>query len=121
MNTMDIRRYEMLVRVRQFGTDHRELFPASSLAGKMFATVANSVGELSKQAASQVSGKSAAREGTSTKAVARSALRFAPAGHVFAGAGLASVRARDGCARCIDAFHGARAVYSHDGSVCRSI
>ena len=75
MNSLNTRRLEMLVRVRDFGAAHRDLFPASTLGGKMFAAVASAVAALSQQAASQMSGRGTARGGSSSKAVARAALR----------------------------------------------
>ena len=71
MRTIETRRYEMLVRVRDFGKAHGDLFPESSLAAKHFATVAAVVQELSGHAARKMS---AAREGKSNKATAREAL-----------------------------------------------
>ena len=75
MNNLSTRRLEMLVRVRDFGATHRDLFPASTLGGKMFATVGSAVTALSQQAASQVSGRGTARGGSSSMSVARAALR----------------------------------------------
>jgi hypothetical protein len=71
MRIIDIRRYEMLARVRDFGNAHGDLFRESSLAAKHFATVAAAVKELSGHAAMRMS---AAREGKSNKATAREAL-----------------------------------------------
>jgi hypothetical protein len=75
MKLPEIRQYEMLVRVHDFGAAHGDLFPASSLEGKTFAAVGSSVAVLSQEAAAQVSGRAAAREGTSSKAAARETLR----------------------------------------------
>jgi hypothetical protein len=75
MNSLDTRRYEMLVRVREFGAAHVDLFPPSSLGGHAFAAVAAAVADLSDHAASQFSGRGWAREGTTSKAVAREGLR----------------------------------------------
>jgi len=36
MNSLDTRRYEILVRVRDFGAAHDTLFPPASLGGKSF-------------------------------------------------------------------------------------
>jgi hypothetical protein len=71
MKTIETRRYEMLVRVRDFGKAHGDLFPESSLAARHFATVAAAVKQLSGHAAMKMS---AAREGKSNKATAREAL-----------------------------------------------
>ena len=54
---------------------HSDVFPASSLEGETFAAVGTAVALLSQEAASQVSGRAAAREGTTSKAAARDALR----------------------------------------------
>ena len=75
MNTIERRRYEMLVRVRDFGLDHGGLFPSSTPGGQMFAAVAASVTELSRHATTHGSGRGAAREGVTSKAGARRALR----------------------------------------------
>ena len=74
MNNRDIRRYEMLVRVRAFGTAHASLFPATSRGGEAFATVAAAVAELSSSDVTRISSKTSEREGATTRAVARAAL-----------------------------------------------
>lgn len=75
MDTIETRRYEMLIRVRDFGAAHADLFPAGSLGRKMFAATATAVAALGQQAATQVSGRGA--EGSNSKAAARAALRDA--------------------------------------------
>lgn len=65
----------MLVRVRDFGAAHADRFPPSTLGAKSFAAVASAVDALSEHAAIQLSGRGVAREGTTSKAVAREALR----------------------------------------------
>ena len=70
MNAVQLRRYEMLVRVRNFGDAHADLFPASSLAHQAFSTVAESVQQLSAHTVSKMSSV----RGTTTKATARAAL-----------------------------------------------
>ena len=75
MNSLDTRRYEMLVRVRDFGVTQTALFPPASLGGQAFAAVAKAVNDLDGHAASQYSGRGAAREGAASKAAAREALR----------------------------------------------
>ncbi|MBI3401478.1 MAG: hypothetical protein HY048_08665 [Acidobacteria bacterium] len=77
MNLTATRRYEMLVRVRDFGAEHADLFPAGSLGRKMFAATATAVAALGQHAATQVSGRGAAREASRSKAAARAALREA--------------------------------------------
>ena len=46
MNVINQRRYDMLVRVRDFGTQHGHLLPASSLAPQAFAAVGAAIGQL---------------------------------------------------------------------------
>ena len=75
MTSSDIRRYEMLVRVRDFGIAQSALFPPASLGSEAFAAVAKAVDDLTGHAASQYSGRGAAREGAASKAAAREALR----------------------------------------------
>lgn len=75
MNGLDIRRYEMLVRVREFGTTHGDLFPRSTLGGQAFAAVGAAIDRLTEHAATQMSGRGSAREGAASKATAREALR----------------------------------------------
>src|SRR5437667_12814078 len=75
MNNLETRRYEMLKRVREFGTAHANLFPKASLALEMLKSIGATLDELSQHTASQASGVGAAREGSSTKAVARETLR----------------------------------------------
>jgi hypothetical protein len=71
MTTNDTRRYQMLVRVRDFGETHGHLFSETSVAEEQFTIVAAAVKELSGDAVTQMS---AQREGASTKALARQAL-----------------------------------------------
>src|SRR5438552_2714191 len=75
VKTFEIRKYEMLVRVRDFGNNYGHLFPESTLAGKEFAAVDASVKELRDYA---VDKRSTARDGVLSRAVARRAL----VGHV---------------------------------------
>ena len=72
METNEMRRYEMLVRVKKFGETYIQLFPASSLGGKTFAAVAAAVAALSDQAVSKMSTD---RGGLTTRNAARDALR----------------------------------------------
>jgi len=75
MNTRDTRRYEMLVRVREFGAAHADSFPSSTPGGQAFATVAAAVDQLSQHASVQFEGRTSIREATTTKAAARAALQ----------------------------------------------
>lgn len=74
MNSRDTRRYEMLVRVREFGAANADHFPPSTLGGQAFAAMASAVDDLGAHAASQFSGRNSSREGTTARAVARDAL-----------------------------------------------
>jgi hypothetical protein len=65
----------MFVRVREFGTARREMFPAASSAGKLFAAVAAAAAGLEQQLSSTPGGRGTPREGTTSKAMARQALR----------------------------------------------
>ena len=75
MKTLDLRRLQMFVRVREFGTARREMFPAASSAGKLFAAVAAAAEGLEQQLPSNPGGRGTPREGTTSKAMARQALR----------------------------------------------
>jgi hypothetical protein len=71
MENIERRKYEMLIRVRDFGDAHQRLFPASSLAKDQFAAIDAAVKALSLHAATKMS---AARAGRNDKAAARAAL-----------------------------------------------
>ena len=72
MKTIDKRRYEMFVRVRDFGTTYGHLFPGSSLAGETFAAVGAAAKQLSEHAVSKMA---TANRGASARATAREELR----------------------------------------------
>lgn len=74
MNNLEIRRLEMLTRVRDFGAARAALFPPAGHAGQLFAAVTAVVEELEAHAANQSLQTSVTREHTITKAVARAAL-----------------------------------------------
>jgi hypothetical protein len=63
MTTIETRRYEMLVRVRDFGEAQLDLFPASSVARDQFGAVGAAVRALSTHAVDKMS---ATREGRNT-------------------------------------------------------
>jgi hypothetical protein len=75
MRTLDLRKLQMFVRVRDFGTARRDTFPAASSAGKLFAAVAAAAEVLEQQLSSTPGGRSSPREGTTSKAMARHTLR----------------------------------------------
>ena len=70
MNNSQLRRYEMLVRVRDFGDAHADLFFESSLARQTFAAVTDAVEQLTAHTVAKLSSV----RGTPTKAMARAAL-----------------------------------------------
>jgi len=74
MNTSQTRRYEMLVRVRDFARAHADLFPKTTVAGKSFADVDAAVNELSRHAVSKMASDGAARDGAASRRAARTAL-----------------------------------------------
>jgi hypothetical protein len=77
MKTHDIHRYRMLVRVREFGVAHRDLFPAGGPAGQLLAAFSKAVDQLSTYITEQDAGRGASREGAMSKAGARDALNGA--------------------------------------------
>ena len=77
MRAIDKRRYDMLIRVRSFGAAHRDLFPASTLGGRMFAALDSALHELSADVVTEAVRQSGARGGVALKDDARTALREA--------------------------------------------
>jgi len=77
MNDKEIRSYEMILRVSDFGAEQAAIFPSASLGGELLARISAAAQELGNHHADQVSGNTSARRGTATKAVARAALRKA--------------------------------------------
>ena len=71
MNAVQSRRYEMLVRVRDFGDAHADLFQESSLAQQTFAAVAEAVEQLNAHTVSKLS----AAPGMTPKVMARADLQ----------------------------------------------
>jgi hypothetical protein len=71
MNKNQRLRYEMFLRVRDFGHVHRDRFPESSTAGKAFAAVAAAVADLEAHA---MAGLLTAEEGRKARDAARDAL-----------------------------------------------
>lgn len=71
MTLKQVRRYEMLVRVREFGKAHQELFPEGSVGGQALVAIAASVEQLDRHAASRMA---ATRETRRTKRAAREAI-----------------------------------------------
>jgi hypothetical protein len=77
MNDKDVRSADMVLRVRDFGSEEATAFPPLTLGGQLFATVNAAAIELASHISKQISGVNAAKEGTSTKAGAREALHAA--------------------------------------------
>jgi hypothetical protein len=75
MTNQEIRKYQMLGRVRDFGAAHRDLFPARSVAGKLFAAVAAAAEALQQHETTESAGRGGEQEGAASKAAARAALR----------------------------------------------
>lgn len=71
MDSLTFRRYEMLLRVKQFCLAQTSHFPENSLGKELFAALSNLVSELEDLGVEQVSGLSAARSSTATKAETR--------------------------------------------------
>jgi hypothetical protein len=74
MNMLDIRRYEMLVRVKGFGVAHTDLFPTASVGAGLFEEVATAVDRVTQYGAVQ-SHPTVASDPSSTKTTTRDALR----------------------------------------------
>jgi len=72
MNAIERRRYEMLVRVRNFSDTHGHLFPASSVARQSFAAVAAAIAELDGQSVTRSAASAAML--AEPKRIAREAL-----------------------------------------------
>jgi hypothetical protein len=75
MTKLDIGRQRMLGRLCEFGAAHRDIFPPSSFAGRMFAEVAEASEALQRYATAEVAGHNAERQGAGLKAAARKTLR----------------------------------------------
>jgi hypothetical protein len=72
MTTKDKRRLDMLIRVRNFGTNHRQLFPDTSSASAAFAVIAAEVSQLESLALAERLASHSAR--AARKAAARQPL-----------------------------------------------
>jgi len=68
------RAYDSLVRARDFGQERAADFPANSFGAQLFADLNDVVAELSLHAEMQTSRRSAAKQGTTSKAAARANL-----------------------------------------------
>ena len=74
MDDVERRRYEMFLRVRDYGKAHSDSFPPTSRGGELLTTLDAVVRELEEHGAAQISNASASREHTTSKSVAREAL-----------------------------------------------
>lgn len=77
MNSDDTRRYEMFVRVRQFGADNAADFPAGSVGAAQFAAIADEIVKIEAASAGQAAGAGGAKQEFATKETARENLRDA--------------------------------------------
>ena len=75
MTNEEIRKYQMLVRVREFGAAHRDLFPARTVAGKLFVAVAAAADALQQCDSRELAGRGGERDAVESRAAARVALR----------------------------------------------
>ncbi|HEX8494244.1 MAG TPA: hypothetical protein VF658_15455 [Pyrinomonadaceae bacterium] len=76
MNDADTRFYEMFLSVHGFNTTQSERIPPRTLAHDLFANLTRIISELDRHTATQVSGKRAAQESTTSKAAARAELYY---------------------------------------------
>ena len=77
MKSLDVKKYNMLVRVRDFGAARADLFPPGSLGARTFGEIGAVVDRLNASATSESSGRRAARQGVVSKGAARAGLRRA--------------------------------------------
>lgn len=75
MNSLTIRRYETLKRVRDFGVSKSSDFPAKSFGRELFNKVTQCVTDLENHGANQATGRGAAQSTTTSKASVRKNLR----------------------------------------------
>ena len=75
MRDTERRRYEMFLRVREFGASRATQFPLTTLAGELFARLNTVIDELGTHTTAQSSGRSATQQSSASKAAAREELR----------------------------------------------
>jgi hypothetical protein len=75
MTRKAIPKYQMLLRVRDFGGARRDLFPARSLAGKLFAAVAAAAEALQQHDSTELAASGGEHDAAASKVAARAALR----------------------------------------------
>src|SRR6516164_4970944 len=71
MTELELRQYQMLVRMRDFGAAHRDLFPRRSIAGKLFAAVADAADALQQHETAELAGRGGEQEGVAARAALR--------------------------------------------------
>lgn len=76
MNDADTRFYELFLRAHGFNTTHADRILPRTLAQGLAATLARIIADLDRHTATQISGKRAAQESTTSKAVARAELYY---------------------------------------------
>jgi hypothetical protein len=77
MKSLEVRKYNMLTRVRDFGAARADQFPPGSLGARSFGEIGAIVDRLNASVTSERSGRRAARQGVVSKATARARLRQA--------------------------------------------
>jgi hypothetical protein len=75
MDDQEIRKYESFLRVSEFGKSNADSFPASSIAGKLFASLDSIIKELSGHAVKQTSSNIDAKGGTKSRSNLRDELK----------------------------------------------
>jgi hypothetical protein len=70
MQDTDTKRFEMFLRVREFGTERDAEFPPTSFAGERLATLGEIINGLETHASAQFSGLSGSRQGGASKSAA---------------------------------------------------
>jgi hypothetical protein len=75
MTRKAIPKYQMLLRVRDFGGARRDLFPARSVAGKLFAAVAAAADALQQHDSTELAASGGEQDAAASKVAARAALR----------------------------------------------
>lgn len=75
MEDNQTRRHLMFVRVKSFGADHADDFAPGGLGSQLFADLGGIVSQLENHASAEASSIGATKEGTTSRRVAREALR----------------------------------------------
>lgn len=75
MNDRENRKFQMFLRVQDFGVAHLSDFAVGSLARQLFAKLSDVIAEIEGHSASEASGVGLARQGTTTRGQAIEALR----------------------------------------------